>query len=310
MRAVKFAMVLGVGLLVAGSAAAQRQPGGGGGGGGLAATIGQNKALQDELKASKEQTDKLTEAYAKVREDLKDDLTKLRDRNLAQDERDKITKKLTDANTKALETVLKPEQVKRLHQIENQQAGLAMFNKETIQTALSLTDAQKDEIKAIDKDLQKDLRELSGAQAGGGGAGGGGGRPGGGGGFGRLDPEAQKKRTELQHASLEDAKKLLNDKQKATYKDLTGEAFDLTLLARAPGGFGGFGTPGQVLAPFVQDQLKLTPEQKKKVEDLQKELDTKLDSLLNDEQKKQLKDMRQPAGGRAGGTPPATPVRP
>ena len=64
-----------------------------------------------------------------------------------------------------------------------------------------------------------------------------------------------------------------------------------------PGGPGGFGPPpqqpGEFLAPFTQEQLKLTAAQKKKVEELQKKLDAELDSLLTDEQKKQLKQMRQ-----------------
>ncbi len=323
MRLVKLGLALGLGLVLVGSATAQRQPGGGGGGGfggggggGLTAMLGQNKALQDELKVNKEQTDKLTESLTKVREDLKDDVAKLRDRNLAQDERDKITKKVAEANAKALATVLKPEQVKRLHQIENQQAGIGLFSKEDTQNTLKLTDSQKEEITAINKDLQKDLRELSGGAGAGAPAGGGrgGAGRGGAGGFGGLDPETQKKRTELQKAALADIQKLLNEKQKAGYKDLTGETFDLTLLARGLGGiggFGGFGQPGQVLSANAQDQLKLTADQKKKVEELQKELDAKLDSLLTDEQKKQLKDMRQPVGGRPGGANPAgAPVRP
>ena len=72
----------------------------------------------------KDQVDKLTAALAKVREDLKDDLAKLRDRQTPAEERTTIQKKLSEANAKAVETVLKPEQVKRLHQIENQQAGI------------------------------------------------------------------------------------------------------------------------------------------------------------------------------------------
>jgi hypothetical protein len=77
------------------------------------------------------------------------------------------------------------------------------------------------------------------------------------------------------------------------------------------GGFGGFGgfamsAPGQILPAFLQDQLKLTSEQKKQLEDFQKETDTKLDKILTEEQRKQFKEMRdRPAGpGGPGGFGP------
>jgi outer membrane protein assembly factor BamB len=76
-----------------------------------------------------------------------------------------------------------------------------------------------------------------------------------------------------------------------------------------PGGFGGFGgfgsrtQPGQIMSPGTQDRLKLTPEQKKMIEALQKEVDGRLAKILTDEQMKQFK---APAGGfRPGGKGPA-----
>src|SRR5207249_1405767 len=72
----------------------------------------------------------------------------------------------------------------------------------------------------------------------------------------------------------------------------------------APGrGPGGFGTPpGTVLSPRVQETLKLTDEQKKKAEALQKEVDAALQQILTAEQNKQLKGLKDNAGrGFAGG---------
>jgi poly(3-hydroxybutyrate) depolymerase len=68
-------------------------------------------------------------------------------------------------------------------------------------------------------------------------------------------------------------------------------------------GRGGFGTsPGTVLTPRVQENLKLTDEQKKKVEALQKEVDAGLQKILTEEQNKQLKALKDNAGrGFAGG---------
>jgi hypothetical protein len=45
--------------------------------------------------------------------------------------------------------------------------------------------------------------------------------------------------------------------------------------------------------------LNLTAEQKKRLDDLQKEVGSKLGEILTDEQKKQLEEMR-PAFGRGG----------
>jgi Spy/CpxP family protein refolding chaperone len=75
-------------------------------------------------------------------------------------------------------------------------------------------------------------------------------------------------------------------------------------LKEPPRGFG-FGAPapaGQLLSPFQQATLKLTAEQKKQVEELQKEVDGKFGKVLTDDQQKQLKEMRAGAGpGRPGG---------
>jgi predicted esterase len=69
---------------------------------------------------------------------------------------------------------------------------------------------------------------------------------------------------------------------------------------RGPGGFGT--PPGTVLSPRVQENLKLTDEQKKKVEELQKEVDASLQKMLTEAQNKQLKDLKANAGrGFPGG---------
>jgi Spy/CpxP family protein refolding chaperone len=66
-----------------------------------------------------------------------------------------------------------------------------------------------------------------------------------------------------------------------------------------PGGFGPFPRPqpGEILPGFLQDQLKLTADQKKKLGELQKDVDVNLAKLLTAEQKKSLDEMRQGKGG-------------
>jgi Arylsulfotransferase (ASST) len=80
-----------------------------------------------------------------------------------------------------------------------------------------------------------------------------------------------------------------------------------------PGGFGGPPQPGQLLVPSMRDRLKLSDDQKKQVDELQKEADGLLAKLLTEEQKKQLK---QPQGFGPfgpvvfGGPPPANQILP
>jgi hypothetical protein len=79
---------------------------------------------------------------------------------------------------------------------------------------------------------------------------------------------------------------------------------------RGPGGFGGPPRPGQIMPAFLQERLNLTEEQKKKLDELQKEVDSKLARLLTDEQRKQLEEMRQRGPGGPGGPPPGGPPEP
>jgi hypothetical protein len=92
-----------------------------------------------------------------------------------------------------------------------------------------------------------------------------------------------------------------------------------------PGGprMGGGGRPGEVLGVMLQQRLRLTPEQRTQVEALQKDVDARLEKILTEEQRAQLKEMRGrgpggpggfggpggPPGGRPGGDGPP-PSRP
>jgi len=310
MRLGKLALVLAAGLMLASTATAQPGRGGGRGGfggGGLAMMIGNSEQLQKELKVDKDQVEKLTAALTKARESMSSEFEKLRNPDTSREDRDAILKKMSEANNKAVESVLKSDQVKRLHQIENQQAGFAMYQKEDVQKALKLTDEQKDKIKEIGDDLRKEEQALGGGRGGRGGPGG----------FGGFDPETQQKRQALRKDAQKAAEKVLTADQKTTLKDLTGEPFELQFTPGGfggGGGFGGFGggfanrgNPGQVLSPGAQGTLKLTDEQKKKLEDLQKEVDSQLKKILTEDQQKQLKDLQQQpgfGGGFPGGRGP------
>jgi len=79
-------------------------------------------------------------------------------------------------------------------------------------------------------------------------------------------------------------------------------------------GFGGDGPqPGKILSGGQQNTLKLSAEQRKRMAEIQKEVDARLETLLTQDQKKQLQAMQQaptgaktvaaPGPGPAGGSP-------
>lgn len=81
-------------------------------------------------------------------------------------------------------------------------------------------------------------------------------------------------------------------------------------IGPGPGGpvFFPIPTPGQVLPAFLQDQLKLTPEQKKQIDNLQKEIDERLDKIMTEEQRKQFKELRDRGPAAFGGPPGGPPI--
>ncbi|HZT79304.1 MAG TPA: hypothetical protein VFA26_03730 [Gemmataceae bacterium] len=222
MRLGKVVLALGVAALMCAPALAQqgRRGGGGFGGGASLSMLVQNKSVQDELKLDKDQVTKAEEAIKKVQEDLKDDYAKLRGgrrggggTNVSDEERTAARKKVSAAEEKALADTLKPDQMKRLQQIHRQQEGVRVFQDEDVQQALKLTAEQKEKIKTINDDLAKERRELFQQ-------GGGGGRRGG-------NPETINKLQALNKDAMTSAQKVLNDDQKKTFKELTGEPFEI-----------------------------------------------------------------------------------
>jgi spore coat protein CotH len=83
---------------------------------------------------------------------------------------------------------------------------------------------------------------------------------------------------------------------------------DMNEAFRPAGGPGGgfvvrLPAPGEVLPAPLQDMLRLTEEQKKRLADIQKDTDAKIEKLLTEEQRKQFKEMKDRAGNVFGGPP-------
>ena len=146
MRSVcKSVLVLGLAALLAGPALAQRGQGrggfGGGGGFGGPGFLLMNPSVQKELKLSDDQVKKITETTESIRDKHRDEFEALG--KLEGDERreksDELRKKVSDETQKALAEILKPEQSKRLKEIQLQQEGARAFNDPEVQKALNLT---------------------------------------------------------------------------------------------------------------------------------------------------------------------------
>jgi Spy/CpxP family protein refolding chaperone len=119
----------------------------------------------------------------------------------------------------------------------------------------------------------------------------------------KLTDEQKKELSALQKEIDEKVDKVLTEAQKKQFRS--------TPAMGGPPQGGGPSQPGKILSLPQQDTLKLTPEQKKQLEMIQKGVDAMLDQMLTDEQRKQLKAMQGPvmvAGPGRGGPPGGTPL--
>ena len=132
---------------------------------------------------------------------------------------DEQLEKVPDAVMKALADVLSPDQVKRLKQIDLQVKGYRALNEPKVQMELKMSSEQKDNLKIILDDSDKEIKEvMKEAQ--------------GGGGFGGL----REKMTTLRKETQDKAMGVLNADQKRAWQDMIGEEFK---MEQFPGG-GGF----------------------------------------------------------------------
>jgi hypothetical protein len=207
-----------VGLIVSPAGAQQqRQRGGGGGrgggfGGGMMSqlTLLTQKSVQEELKLTPDQVEKVTELQRKqqgARQGLAD---------LSQEERAKKMQEMTKETDKAVAGLLKPDQSKRIKQILLQQQGAMAFNTPEVAQAMNFTAEQKQKLKDIQDTATKERQALRG----GGGAGG--------------DRQAMaQKIAEITKKTNTEAMALLTAAQKTKWQELTGEPFKGEIV---PGG--------------------------------------------------------------------------
>jgi len=207
---------------LASTALAQRQPGRqpfgtGRGGQDIGSLLASNKSVQEELKLTEDQIEKIKKASDEIRTKYRDDFAKAgMDREKMTELMAKIGKERTEVMDKLLPTVLKPEQIKRGKQIELQQGGVRALMKEDIQKQLKLSDKQTGELKEISEEIGKDLTALQGQIR-----------------EAIRDrekmQELQKKMTSLRKEGMDKATAVLNDEQKKTWKDMVGQPFEIKI---------------------------------------------------------------------------------
>jgi Spy/CpxP family protein refolding chaperone len=167
------------------------------------------KSVQEELKLSADQTQKIQAALEKQMESFQG----LRD--LGEEERGKKIQEMAKENEKFVADNLKPEQAKRLHQIALQQQGGRAMADEKVAKELNLTDDQKTKIKDILEDTGNQVRELF--QNG-------------------FSEETRTKMRELNSAATEKVLGILTADQKTKWKEMTGEPFKGEIRFGPPGG--------------------------------------------------------------------------
>lgn len=115
-----------------------------------------------------------------------------------------------------------------------------------------------------------------------------------------LKPEQRNQLDDLQKDAVKRLETILDEGQKKQLRESR---------SRDSFGFGSLSTAGQLVPLATQITLKLTAEQKKQLSAVQKEVDTKLDQVLDANQKQRMKEMQQmstrggPPGFGRGGPP-------
>ncbi|MHC5539373.1 hypothetical protein ACYOEI_14235 [Singulisphaera rosea] len=204
-------------LMVSTAAQAQGQGGGrfGGGMGGRGGyALLSNKGVQKELKLSDDKAEKVTAAVTEINAKLREKM-----QEIPQEERREKMPELMKAHNEevkaAVKDLLTAEQFARLDQIVLQQRGLEAFADAKVKEKLSLSSDQAAKIQDISEDTREQSREIMQS-------------------FQDDREGAMQKMATLRKESFEKAAALLSDDQKKSWKEMTGEPFEVR-FERRPG---------------------------------------------------------------------------
>jgi hypothetical protein len=214
-------MAFGLAAVLATPALAQ-QGRGGFGMGGPVSLLG-NPSVQKELKLDESQITKATELATATREKMmafRDQLTDLQGQERATKQAE-LAKPVNEEALKSAAAFLKPEQVKRLHQIELQQRGARALSDPVVAKKLGITEEQTTKVKSIMSDMQSEMREIQQAA-------------------GDDRQAAMQKMQALNKETNTKVMALMSEDQKKTWKEMTGEPFAI-VQQPGRGGRGGRG---------------------------------------------------------------------
>ena len=175
-----------------------------------------DQRVQKELKLTAEQVKSVQDGLAKVQEKYREEISKvaggtpggaavpggsgggLDPKQLAA-----LTKNVREENQKVIAGILKPEQVKRLKQIELQFLGVNIVQNEEVVKALNLTADQKRQMNALVEEFYSDSGKLASSPA----------------------ERRNMDQLKLFREAIERIPSLLTPEQRKTWKELTGEPF-------------------------------------------------------------------------------------
>ena len=209
-----FKAMLAFGMVAALAGSAMAQGRGGYGGGGPANLLG-NPSVQKELKLDDSQISKASELATETREkmmSLRDQLSDLQGQERMTKQQE-LAKPINEAALKSASEFLKPEQIKRLTQIELQQRGAAALTDPMIAKKLAVTDEQTTKVKTMLADMQAEARDIQQNA-------------------GDDRQAAMQKVQALRKETNTKVMALMTEDQKKTWKELTGEPFEVTYQPR------------------------------------------------------------------------------
>lgn len=215
-RAVCTVGILATALAIPVAAQAQGQRGGGMGmmGGMGGPNLINNPAVQKEIKLTDEQKEKATSFMEEYGSKMREAMGELRD--LPPEERTAKMQKMNADGVKDVEKMLKPEQAKRFKEIVFQARGVDVLTDPEATKALKVTADQSDKIKNL---LEAQRSEMAEARQDAG-----------------DDRQAMMaKYTSIRKATMTKAMALMTADQKAMYKEMSGEPFEVPMM----GGRGG-----------------------------------------------------------------------
>jgi hypothetical protein len=170
-----------------------------------------NESVQKELKLSDEQLLKVKEVIHDVRQKHRPEMEKLRDRLKLLE----MMRASGEEVLKRMDGILNAEQIRRLKQIRRQKDGLRAFSDKEVEAMLRLTEEQKSRIKGLAEELSQRSKQTLEEGA------------------GSNFESALRKLAALRKDLLQKAVDGLNAEQKKTWKELTGEPFEIRHISPA-----------------------------------------------------------------------------